>query len=230
MDVVDDVLTLNGHALDLTDYRGLLVEWGPMHFRPFPWRETRDPYRLLMAEYMLLRTQASQVAHVYDMFIERYPTVKALSGARRDEVRSALYSLGLIWRADYVYDAAQEIANGRGGEVPRDRESLLALPGVSQYIAAAVRCFAFGETEGLIDTNTVRIAARLFGLEVRPHTRRSKLIRVLLPRMADPVDPRTYNFAMLDLAARVCTSRQPPDCPACPLRSLCVTGSRLTPD
>jgi A/G-specific adenine glycosylase len=109
------------------------------------------------------------------------------------------------------------------GEVPRSRESLVSLPGVSQYIAGAVRCFSFGKAEGLIDTNTVRIAGRLFGLEVTSSSRRNSRFQRLISDLADPKEPRLYNFSMIDLGAKTCTSRSP-DCHSCPLKTLCSHG------
>jgi A/G-specific adenine glycosylase len=182
---------------------------------------------VLIAEFMLIRTKASQVEPVYTRFIERYPTLEDAAQASYEDIQDILSPLGLSWRADRVYATIQTLYD-RGEGVPSDRDQLLNLPGVSQYIAGAVRCFVFREPEPLIDTNTVRIAGRLFGLEVEPSSRRNGTFQRLISEMADPEEPRLYNFSMLDLGASVCTSRSP-SCTDCPLLEMCTYGTDKLP-
>jgi len=217
----------NSHTVNVSQYRSLLKDWGRRHLREFPWRETRDPYQVLMAEYMLLRTQAKQVVPVYNKFLECYPSLSSLAKAPKGEVYEVLAPLGLKWRAEYVYEAGQILATDYGGEVPLDVNELMSLPGISVYIARAVRCLVLDIPEPLIDTNTVRIVGRLFGLEVKSSSRRNSRFRSLIEALVDPEDPRLYNLSMLDLGAAVCTSRKP-NCRGCPLLDLCVHGRRLT--
>ena len=205
----------------ITALRRALLIWGNAHFRPFPWRLTTDPYRILIAEILLHRTQVRQVIPVYQQFIARYPDINALARASREELHQALYSLGLRWRVDLLHEMAQTIAQRHGGEIPRDREALLALPGVSQYVAGAVRCFAWNEPEVLMDTNTVRVVGRLVGWEVKDSSRRSKRFRQALGTLLDRENPRAFNYALLDLAHLVCLKRQAPLCMKCPLKSYC---------
>lgn len=221
------LLRENGHTLQLSSYRTRIKRWGQDHLRLFPWRETRNPYRVLIAEFMLIRTKASQVEPVYTRFIERYPTLEDAAQASYEDIQDILSPLGLSWRADRVYATIQTLYD-RGEGVPSDRDQLLNLPGVSQYIAGAVRCFVFREPEPLIDTNTVRIAGRLFGLEVEPSSRRNGTFQRLISEMADPEEPRLYNFSMLDLGASVCTSRSP-SCTDCPLLEMCTYGTDKLP-
>lgn len=220
-------LTEEGHELDLQEYWTSVENWGGENMRTFPWRETRDPYRLLMAEFMLLRTQASQVEPVYRKFISKYPALADLAEAPREDIHDILRPLGLHWRADRVYETVQKLEEKHDLTVPTERDALLDLPGVSQYIAGAVRCFALGRSEALIDTNTVRIAGRLFGLEIKDSSRRTNRFQRLIERLVDPEQPRLYNLSMLDLGAKICTSRNP-QCANCPLSEMCVVGkSRL---
>jgi A/G-specific adenine glycosylase len=202
--------------------RQSLLKWGTAHFRPFPWRQTRDPYHILMAEILLHRTQARQVQAVYQDFIARYPDLPALACASRQDLHQALYSAGLHWRIDLLYEMVQIIQSRHQGEIPREREALLALPGVSQYVAGAVRCFAWNEPEVLPDTNTVRVTGRLLGWNVKDSSRRSKRFRQALEALLDPQNPRAFNYALLDLAHMVCLKRQPPRCAECPLARWCV--------
>lgn len=220
-----ELLEENGHTIQKRRYRSRLTNWGKDHLREFPWRKTRDPYRVLMAEYMLLRTRAKQVVPVYDKFLERYPTLPLLAEAPKKEVESSLVPLGLKWRAKYVYEAGQILATEYGCKVPLDVEELMSLPGISIYIARAVRCLVLDVPEPMIDTNTVRIVGRLFGLEVKSSSRRNRRFQSLIEALVDPEEPRLYNLSMLDLGAAVCTSRNP-DCSSCPLQDMCAYGQR----
>lgn len=212
------------HSIDAALFRKSLIAWGRSNFRAFPWRLTDNPYRVLMAEVMLHRTQAAQVTPVYERFIESYPDEATLSRASREELVFALSSLGLRWRAELVYEMAAMLRKRFGGRVPHEKAELLALPGVSNYITGAVRCFALNLPDPIIDTNTVRVTGRLFGLEAKDSSRRNRLFKDLIAALVDPNEPRTYNFALLDLAALVCTKAKPPKCLECPVRRHCSYG------
>ena len=93
-----------------------------------------------------------------------------------------------------------------GGQVPQSKTDMLSLPGVSEYIASAVRCFAWNLPEAIIDTNTVRVVGRVFGLEIKDSSRRNRLFRDLIGALVDPVEPRVYNYALLDLADQICSA------------------------
>lgn len=222
------IVAANDHRIDTVLFSGLLLQWGRENFRAFPWRLTRDPYKILLSEVMLHRTQAVQVVPVYENFVCQYPDLPALAQASKDDLHKALYSLGLRWRIDFIYQMVVELMDKFGGEVPPERAELLSLPGVSEYIAGAVRCFAWDFPEPLADTNTVRIVGRLFGLEIKDSSRRNALFLKLLAGLIDQHEPRLYNYALLDLADRVCKKKQPPDCTNCPLNQICCNGMKLT--
>lgn len=209
-------------AEELTALQQALLTWGRLHFRSFPWRGTDNPYHILLAEVFLHRTQVHQAERVYRQVIEQYPRPIDLLSAPRQEVLSHLYSLGLRWRIDLLLDMVQEIQEKYHGEVPRERTALLSLPGVSAYIAGAVRCFAWNEPEVLLDTNTVRITGRLLGWEVKDSSRRSRRFRQALETLLDRENPRAFNYALLDLAHLVCLKKQQPRCAECPLKHYCA--------
>lgn len=199
-----------------------LLAWGQENYRPFPWRETSNPYHILLAEVFLHRTQARQAETVYRQVIERYPAPADLLSANQKRIRFTLYALGLHWRTDLLLKMVQQIQQQHGGQIPREREALLSLPGVSDYIARAVRCFAWNEPEALLDTNTVRIVGRLLGWEVKDSSRRSSRFRQTLEALLNHQNPRAFNYALLDLAHLVCLKRQPPRCKECPLKNWCA--------
>lgn len=213
----------------LAALRPALLQWGESYFRPFPWRQTRDPYRILLAEIMLHRTQVKQMVAVYERLVAEYPDIPALAAADKAILDALLFSLGLRWRTDLLHVMAQEINTRFSGRIPADKADLLSLSGVSEYIAGAVRCFAWDQPEALMDTNTVRIAGRLVGWPVKDSSRRNARFRRALELLVDPQEPRAFNYALLDLAHLVCLKRQEPRCQECPLKPWCYYGSTKEP-
>lgn len=221
MTTVEEVLP----QTTLAALRPALLQWGEGHFRPFPWRRTRDPYRILLAEVLLHRTQVKQMIAVYERLVADYPDIPALAAADKVTLDALLFSLGLRWRTDLLHVMAQEINTRFGGHIPTDKTDLLSLSGVSEYIAGAVRCFAWNQPEALMDTNTVRITGRLLGWPIKDSSRRNARFRSALETMVDPSESRAFNYALLDLAHLVCLKRQPPRCQECPLKPWCHYGS-----
>ncbi len=208
-------------------FRQKLLEWWRENQRVFPWRTTTDPYRILVSEVLLHRTRAGQVATLYQEFFGRFPTIADLAESPLDDVKRLLQSLGLRWRTELLHRMAAEIMEKHGGRIPSQREVLESLPGVSHYIASAVRCFAFGFPEVLLDTNTVRILGRVFGLRVTEGSRRSRRFRELYGSLLDRERPREFNYAMIDLGALVCTARNPRHS-VCPFLKICKYVSMPT--
>lgn len=218
------IVEAKGHSIDSILLGDLLLQWGQGNFRKFPWRLTKDPYKILMSEVMLHRTQAIQVVPVYKHFVRQYPDATSLAQASKVELQETLYSLGLRWRIDLIYQMADKLVKQFEGQIPVERVDLLSLPGVSDYIAGAVRCFAWNLPEPVADTNTIRVVGRLYGLPVKDSSRRSRVFQELLASLIHTNEPRRYNYALLDLADKVCKKKQPPDCLRCPLQKMCRTG------
>lgn len=198
-----------------------LHDWYTRNGRTFPWRETTDPYRVLIAELMLRRTQARQVEPVYRVFIAKFPDPAALATAEPAEVATTLYPLGLPWRALQFQKMAIQVVAQTGGTIPGDRHELLALAGVGDYVASAVRTVAFGEPGVLVDTNTVRVAGRYLGFPTHAESRRNRAVRAAIGTLIDPTRPREANLALLDFAALVCRAPRP-QCGQCPMAAHCM--------
>ncbi len=220
-----ELVEANNHTVEIYSFRKTLIKWGKENFRPYPWRFTNNPYHILIAEVMLHRTQAPQVLPVYERFVDKYPNITSLARARKEELHSVLYSLGLRWRIDLIMDMVLELIEKFEGQVPREKTDLLSLPGVSEYVASAVRCFAWNLPEPIIDTNTVRVIGRIFNLGIKDSSRRNALFRKLIKTLVDLDEPRAYNYALLDLAAQVCTKASEPKCEVCPIQKFCVYGT-----
>jgi len=211
---------------ELAKFRSELMKWWIIHKRKFPWRETEDPYRILVAEVLLHRTKAEQVIPVYSAFISEFPDVFSLAESSKDKVVRMVYPLGLRWRAELLHEMAKEIVR-RGGKIKPDKAWLCSLPGVSDYIASAVMSFAFNKPEPVLDTNTVRIIGRLTGTPVTDGSRRSRKFREIYLRFMNHNNPKVFNMAMIDLGALVCRVRTPL-CAECPLRRWCTYHRKIS--
>jgi A/G-specific adenine glycosylase len=203
--------------------RKALATWWESHKRDFPWRHTSDPYKILLAEVLLHRTRAEQVVAIYNNLLDVCPTIEALAALSTAEVRELLHPLGLHWRADLLLRMAQIVVEEHNAEIPVEVGVLNSLPGIGPYASGAVRCFAFGHPEPLLDVNTVRILARLIGIPISDGQRRSRPFRELMSQLLDRDNPQQFNYALLDLGAMVCRSSGP-SCAQCPLLFDCSTG------
>jgi len=198
-----------------------LIKWWRAHGRRYPWRETRDPYKIIVAEIMLQRTKADQVLPVYRDFLEKFPTIHHLVRAAPEEIEEFFKRLGLRWRADKIRKMADFVVREYNGRFPRSKEMLMKIPGVGDYISSALLSFAYGLPYVVVDSNVCRIIQRVFGIKARGEARRDKrfheLAREMLP---ENEDSRLLNFALIDFAALVCKPRRPL-CSSCPIRNLC---------
>ncbi len=184
-----------------------------------------DPYRVFIAENLLHRTRADNVVPVYHEMIDRYPTVQALSGATYEELAGVLKPLGLTWRVEKLMGAAQNVLRHHGGRIPEDRDVLMSLPGIGDYIASAFRTFAYDRREPLVDTNTVRIICRMNGILPGDSFRRGQRVREMYLEMLGESDSREFGYSMIDLASMVCKPKKP-GCERCPVSDHCITGIR----
>lgn len=210
-------------SVKLKAFRRTLRRWGITNRRNFPWRQTTNPYNVLIAEMLLQATTAGKVVPVYEKFIARFPTPALLASASVEEIEAMIRSLGLPGRARAISKIAELLVRDYGGVVPNERVKLLDLPRVGEYTAGAVQSFAFGLPAAIPDTNVVRLLQRYFGLpQTRPSHRGSPGRGIV--RVAKDVLPlhgtAEFNFAMLDFGSLICTSRSP-KCETCPLASHC---------
>jgi A/G-specific adenine glycosylase len=206
----------------MTDSAPLLA-WGLARLRDLPWRQTRDPWRVLVAEVMLQQTQAERVIPRWHVFGASYPTPAALAEAALGDVLRAWQGLGYPRRARNLHDAASLIVERHGGAVPDELDQLLALPGVGRYTARAVLVFAFERDEAVVDTNIARVLARTAGRRLTPNE---------VQRLADSWVPAgdgwAWNQVLMDLGATLC--RPVPRCGGCPIAASCAWSRAGCPD
>jgi A/G-specific adenine glycosylase len=194
--------------------------WGRKAARRVPWRASRDPFHVLMAELLLQRTSYLRVLPVYEELILTYRTPQELSAAPEDAIRSLLRPLGLANRAPRIIACSSAVVTRHGGRVPEAEEALVALPGVGNYVAKATRCIAFGHAGAAVDAPAARVLRRYFGLStMRPAEYDRELWG--LAEWLSRGTRRDYFFGLLDLGGTVC--RPNPRCSSCPLMNSCAT-------
>ncbi|MEF8818861.1 MAG: A/G-specific adenine glycosylase [Haloferacaceae archaeon] len=216
--------------LDRAVVREALVAWYEADHRSFPWRETTDPYRVLVSEVMSQQTQLSRVVDAYEAFVERWPTVEDLAAADRSEVVSFWtdHSLGYNNRATYLHEAAGQVVEEYDGEFPETPERLQELMGVGPYTANAVASFAFDAGDAVVDTNVERVLYRAFGVE----DDESEFEQAASGLMPDG-ESRVWNNAIMELGGVACQKTPRCDEAGCPWRTWChayETGDFTAPD
>ncbi len=219
----------------LDAFRQDLTAWFERVRRPMPWRETgpggrRDPYRIWLSEVMLQQTRVDQARPYYERFLAAFPTVEALAAAPLDDVLKAWEGLGYYSRARNLHRAAQRIVDTFGGRVPETEEAIRSLPGVGPYTAAAVLSIAYGVPLAVLDGNVIRVLARVFAVEEESTSGRTRRhLQALANALIDPDQPARSNEAVMELGATVCTPKSP-DCPRCPLRTVCAALAAGEPE
>ena len=147
---------------EITTFQKKILDWYAKNQRDLPWRRTRDPYRILISEVMSQQTQLSRVVPKYEAWIEKFPTVQSLGAAKVSEVLQYWSGLGYNRRALNVKKTAEIITKKYGGKFPQDEKELQSLPGIGQYTARAVLCFAFDQQIAVIDTNVRKVILTQF--------------------------------------------------------------------
>jgi A/G-specific adenine glycosylase len=199
-----------------------LLRWYARNSRPLPWRQTRDPYAVWVSEVMLQQTRVETVIPYYSRVLSRFPTVETLAKASPQKVLKAWENMGYYGRARNLHSAAKEVVARWKGRVPGTREELLSLPGIGEYTAAAVLCFAFGESVPAVDGNVRRVLSRVYAVrEPLERTETLKRLDQLAGGLVPPKQASSFNQALMDLGATVCTPRNPL-CRECPLTDLCL--------
>lgn len=198
-----------------------LLDWFRANRRDLPWRHTTDPYRIWVSEVMLQQTQVTTVIPYYTRFIGKYPSILTLANAPIDDVLKSWEKLGYYARARNLHKAAIEVAEAGRGEIPDDPQLFRKLPGVGEYIAAAVMSIAFGKPLAVVDGNVKRVLARMFLVDTPVNSSSSAAVfKDHAARLLDTNQPGDFNQAMMELGAVVCTPRSP-QCEGCPVRQYC---------
>ena len=205
------------------DFAERLLAWFDVSGRhDLPWQHPRTPYRVWLSEIMLQQTQVRVVVPYFERFVAALPDVASLAAAPLDDVLALWSGLGYYARARNLHAAARACVDLHGGDLPRDFDALVALPGIGRSTAGAILAQAWGERFAILDGNVKRVLCRLHGIEGWPGLPKVEkalweIARSHLPgqRLAD------YTQAQMDFGATLCT-RHDPACVLCPLQADCI--------
>jgi A/G-specific adenine glycosylase len=208
-------------AFPKAEFRRALNMWYRKHGRDLPWRRTRDPYTILVSEFMLQQTQVATVIPYYYQWLRQFPDFGALNRASENDILRAWQGLGYYARARNLHTTVRVVVDRYRGRFPRSIELMQRLPGIGKYTAHAIATFAFDQPVPIVEANTARVLARILYFR-RPIDRsggRKKLwehAATLVPKRS----ARIYNSALTDLGALVCLKRRP-RCGICPVKKFC---------
>ncbi len=209
-----------------------LLDWYDRHARALPWRVPpgsglpADPYRVWLSEIMLQQTTVAAVKSYFEAFTTRWPRVQDLAAAEDGDVMAAWAGLGYYARARNLLKCARVVSAEHGGRFPRDHASLLGLPGIGPYTAAAISAIAFDAPETVVDGNVERVMARVFD-EHTPLPQAKPILTGHAAALTPDTRPGDYAQAVMDLGATICTPRNPA-CGLCPWRKACAAWAAGT--
>lgn len=199
-----------------------LLIWYGKYGRDLPWRNTEDPYHVLVSEIMLQQTQVNRVIPKYHEFLQKYPDIQALAEAVTEDVKETWKPLGYNIRPLRLQSIAREVQAEYGGNIPDTPEELQKLGGIGKYTAGAVSCFGYNKPVPLVDTNVDRILQRIFyGKHFSQDAKEKKDIWKLAEELVPKKKFYNYNQALMDFGATVCTAKKPL-CLTCPMREVCT--------
>lgn len=205
------------------EFTANVLAWGMPRLRDLPWRQTRDPWAVLVSEVMLQQTQVARVVHRWHAFLERFPTASVCAAAPLGDVLREWQGLGYPRRARNLHAAARRVTELGG--FPRELPGLLALPGIGPYTARAVMAFAFELDAAVVDTNIARVYARVAGERLTPRG-----VQAMADEACPSGDAWSWNQCLMDLGAVLCRPSSP-RCDECPVRAACSwRGSDDVPD
>jgi A/G-specific adenine glycosylase len=205
----------------LKSFQKRLLLWFRAHKRDLPWRASRDPYRIWIAEVMLQQTRIAAVMPYYERFLHLLPDVESRARAPPAAVLKLWSGLGYYSRARNLHRAAKEILLHHEGKFPDELDAALQLPGIGRYTAAAVLSIAYDVPLGVLDGNVARVLARL--LAIRGDLREPRRWRELAKTAQDWLacgSPGDWNQALMELGETICTP-QNPRCEICPVSKWC---------
>jgi A/G-specific adenine glycosylase len=205
----------NAQVRNVKGFQQKILSWFKHHQRDLPWRKTTDPYAIMVSEIMLQQTQVERVIPKYQAFLEAFPSWQELAKASQADVVRLWHGLGYNRRALGLHKLAKAVV--AMGELPSHPDLMMQLPGIGPYTSQAVAAFAFKQPQAApVDTNIERIIKRVFTAYALNKRELAALARELVP-----VDSWTWNHALMDFGATVCTARSP-ECASCPLQDICA--------
>lgn len=211
----------------IKDFQESIIEWYSNNQRIFPWRYTFDPYKVLISEILLQQTNADKVVDAYRTITNKYKSIEELSSAEMLFLEDVFKDLGLFYRAERLKNISSYIKEEYNGVVPDNKEDLMKIKGIGNYICNAVLCFGYNKRFAIVDTNVIRVFERVFSFKSsnkRPHTDKKmwEFAQMILP-IDNYID---YNYGLLDFAGLVCKYKKI-ECEKCLLHSSCKYNKNI---
>ena len=206
---------------NISTFQNDLLDWYYANKRDLPWRNDQDPYKVWVSEIMLQQTKVDTVIPYFNNFIEKFPTVYDLAVADEQAVLKAWEGLGYYSRARNLQTAVREVVENYGGQVPDDPKQLEGLKGIGSYTKGAILSIAFNKPEPAVDGNVMRVFSRVLNIDediALPKTK--KLFESVTREIISQEDPSSFNQAIMDLGATICTPKSP-SCLLCPVQEHC---------
>lgn len=205
-----------------------LKHWYALHARDLAWRKNRTPYAVWISEIMLQQTQVSTVIDFYRRWMKKFPSIKKLSKATKDEVLVLWQGLGYYKRGISILETAKLLVENHNGRIPNDLKTLMQLPGIGRYTASAILSFAFAKRQPMVEVNISRVLTRFFFKEIEKKVKSDngswrsvdfwELSDLILP--LEDNKAVLVNEALMELGATVCKPKDP-NCHSCPLSAMC---------
>ncbi|MBK1791168.1 A/G-specific adenine glycosylase [Persicirhabdus sediminis] len=218
------------HPIDnLPELHTALLKWFASEGKTYPWRETTDPWSILVSEIMLQQTQIATVLDrgYYANFLARFPDPISIADADEEEILKAWEGLGYYRRVRNLQNTARQIVTSHDNQFPTDHGQILDLPGVGPYTAGAVASFAFNQPEPIVDGNIARVLSRLFDFHGEVDSSAGqKQIWAWAGQLVHSKKARQWNSAIMELGQTYCSAKNP-NCDGCPVWEFCLTR---TPD
>ena len=203
-------------------WTNLLMAWYNTNKRSFPWRKSRDPYKIWLSEIILQQTRIAQGTPYYISFIETFPTVDDLAAADEEQVLKLWQGLGYYSRARNLHHTAQVIVSQYNSVFPKTFEELLSLKGVGNYTASAISSICFDEPQAVVDGNVYRVLSRYFGKDTPIDASYAlKEFKSLATELMGTEIPGEFNQALMEFGALQCTPKNP-SCDTCPFQIKCL--------
>lgn len=209
------------HIKKIRRFQKRILTWERGNFKEYPWRFTSDPFFILISEILLQKTDARKVVKVYPKFIDSFPTVYSLYHADIQDIKSFFMKIGLFYRAQRLKEISTQIIKVFNGKIPDEKEKLLSIGGIGNYISNAILCFAFKKRVPIVDSNVIRVYQRVFNVRSsKPRPRTDNMLWRFAEEILPSSDYVRFNYALLDFASEVCKARNPL-CEICEVKKIC---------
>ncbi len=185
--------------MTIKQFQDHILKWYKIHRRSMPWRDTRDPYKILVSEIMLHQTRVSRVLPKYKEFLKAFPNIKTLAKANEKKLLNTWKGLGYWRRAKYLKETAKRVVKNHAGKFPKNIEELETLPGVGSYTARALACFAWNSKEPFIDTNIRRVYLHFF-FQKKNGVPDAEILAIAKKGVWSK-NPRQWHYALFDYGA-----------------------------